>query len=209
MQLLIGVLDGHGTLGHEVAHFLATRMPAAVFQFINPTWQRSAAPSVGDGCCYDAAPPRWASGGGGSGGGGTATTWERHLAMLSEGGTTTTAWETRSGAALMPGRGAERCSGSDSDGGALECTRAAAAHAAPWERAFAAADAQLEGSGINTEESGSTCMLAHVKGRRLTTAWVGDSRAVLARRRRLGGGWLAVPLSDDHCPSRPDEQVGM
>jgi serine/threonine protein phosphatase PrpC len=110
---------------------------------------------------------------------------------------------------------------------------------------FAETDHMLIGSGINTLDSGSTALLCHIGPDSLTTAWVGDSRAVLGRRvaepkawdlrvrqqQRSssssssvwggssssssnssvngddGGRWQAIPLSDDHKPERPDEQV--
>jgi hypothetical protein len=108
---------------------------------------------------------------------------------------------------------------------------------------FAETDHMLTGSGINTLDSGSTAVLCHIGPDSVTTAWVGDSRAVLGRRisepkawdlrlrqqqqqqqRRSGssvrgdgrgssssdddgGSWQAIPLSDDHKPERPDEQV--
>jgi serine/threonine protein phosphatase PrpC len=106
---------------------------------------------------------------------------------------------------------------------------------------FAETDHMLTSSGINTLDSGSTALLCHVGPDRISTAWVGDSRAVLGRRvlepkawdLRLrqqqrssssssavtggssssgsgsneGGRWQAIPLSDDHKPERPDEQV--
>lgn len=76
--------------------------------------------------------------------------------------------------------------------------------------------------------SGSTALLCHVDPRSITTAWVGDSRAVLGRRRRLlqtrihhqqqqqqnsapqqqpQSSWEAIPLSMDHKPERRDESV--
>jgi serine/threonine protein phosphatase PrpC len=100
---------------------------------------------------------------------------------------------------------------------------------------FAETDHMLTGSGINTLDSGSTAVLCHIGPDSITTAWVGDSRAVLGRRLsepkawdlRLrqqqqrsssawngssssdseGARWQAIPLSDDHKPERPDEQV--
>jgi serine/threonine protein phosphatase PrpC len=104
--------------------------------------------------------------------------------------------------------------------------------------AFAETDHMLTGSGVNTMDSGSTALLCHIGPDSITTAWVGDSRAVLGRRLsepeawdlRLrqqqqrgssgwnggssssdseGGRWQAIPLSDDHKPERPDEQVRM
>jgi hypothetical protein len=51
--------------------------------------------------------------------------------------------------------------------------------------AFTATDWLLSGSGINVVDSGSTAILCHIGPRSITTAWVGDSRAVLGRRKQL------------------------
>jgi hypothetical protein len=96
---------------------------------------------------------------------------------------------------------------------------------------FLETDQQLTGSGINVLDSGSTALLCHIDHDKITTAWVGDSRAILGRRvsgsssstttnnNRTGhwqqqeqqqqqqGQWQVVQLSDDHKPERPDEQA--
>ncbi|GLC47518.1 hypothetical protein PLESTB_001763700 [Pleodorina starrii] len=46
-------------------------------------------------------------------------------------------------------------------------------------RAVASLDQQLEDSGIDVINSGTTAALAHVHGRNVTAAWVGDSRMLL------------------------------
>lgn len=101
---------------------------------------------------------------------------------------------------------------------------------------FAETDHMLTCSGVNVLDSGSTALVTHIGHDTLTTAWVGDSRAVLGRRlvdadkglkapkqhqqqwQQWGGGsgssssssqkWQVIQLSDDHKPERPDEQVG-
>ncbi|KAG2502248.1 hypothetical protein HYH03_000734 [Edaphochlamys debaryana] len=101
-------------------------------------------------------------------------------------------------------------------------------------RCVAALDEQLAGSGIDVVNSGSTAALAHVHGRRLTAAWVGDSRLLLGLPRggagagagRAGalasvtgagsgsagggggvpaGGWTVAWSSRDHKPEHPEE----
>lgn len=57
---------------------------------------------------------------------------------------------------------------------------------------------------INARLSGSTAVVCLLQGRRLTTAWVGDSRAVIVRR-EPGGGWRGVPLTLDHKPTAAAE----
>lgn len=71
-------------------------------------------------------------------------------------------------------------------------------------RAFAHADAELNaGGGVDIEYSGSTAVACVLRGRTLTTAWCGDSRAVLARE--VGGRMEAVSLTEDHKPDAPEE----
>ena len=57
---------------------------------------------------------------------------------------------------------------------------------------------------INARLSGSTAVVTLLQGRRLTTAHVGDSRAVLLRR-ELGGGWRGIALTQDHKPTSAGE----
>ena len=57
---------------------------------------------------------------------------------------------------------------------------------------------------VNARLSGSTAVVCLIQGLRLTTAWVGDSRAVLVRR-EPGGGWRGVPLTVDHKPTAAAE----
>ncbi|KAM3412948.1 hypothetical protein ACQJBY_004234 [Aegilops geniculata] len=79
-----------------------------------------------------------------------------------------------------------------------------------WKEALEASFARVDGEvvagagGDDGEESrsrtvGSTAVVAVVGRRRIVVANCGDSRAVLSR------GGVAVPLSTDHKPDRPDE----
>ncbi|XP_020098206.1 probable protein phosphatase 2C 8 [Ananas comosus] len=78
-----------------------------------------------------------------------------------------------------------------------------------WRAAMAASFARVDGevseaaegggSGAAEKTVGSTAVVAVVGARRIVVANCGDSRAVLSR------GGVAVPLSSDHKPDRPDE----
>ena len=54
--------------------------------------------------------------------------------------------------------------------------------------------------------SAALCAPSGPQGRRLTTAWVGDSRAVLARADARTGELRALPLTQDHKPTCPGER---
>jgi len=68
--------------------------------------------------------------------------------------------------------------------------------------AFLEVHASLRASNavVNARLSGSTAVVSLLQGRKLTTAWVGDSRAVLLRK-EVGGGWRGIPLTQDHKPN--------
>ncbi|KAL6615723.1 hypothetical protein ACP70R_037993 [Stipagrostis hirtigluma subsp. patula] len=78
---------------------------------------------------------------------------------------------------------------------------------AAWKEAMAACFARVDGEVGGADEDdgggehtvGSTAVVAVVGPRRIVVANCGDSRAVLSR------GGVAVPLSSDHKPERPDE----
>ncbi|KAF0919546.1 hypothetical protein E2562_029772 [Oryza meyeriana var. granulata] len=77
---------------------------------------------------------------------------------------------------------------------------------ARWKEAMAACFARVDGEVGGADEAdtgeqavGSTAVVAVVGPRRIVVANCGDSRAVLSR------GGVAVPLSSDHKPDRPDE----
>jgi hypothetical protein len=57
------------------------------------------------------------------------------------------------------------------------------------------------GSGINVQYSGSTAVVSMLQGRRLTTAWVGDSKAVLARQVGGAGPGRMLGCFVAACPS--------
>ncbi|CAI5492095.1 unnamed protein product [Closterium sp. Naga37s-1] len=70
-------------------------------------------------------------------------------------------------------------------------------------------DAALEETSFNCNISGTTAVVAHLYKQRLAVAWVGDSRAVLARRREGGerDDLMAVRLSADHKPNNDEERA--
>jgi serine/threonine protein phosphatase PrpC len=70
---------------------------------------------------------------------------------------------------------------------------------------FTEVDKSMGNSRIDCEFSGSTGVVSYLKGKTLTTAWVGDSRGVLGREGKKG--WEAVDLTYDHKPTNPDEKV--
>lgn len=69
---------------------------------------------------------------------------------------------------------------------------------------FLDADAAL-GKSVDCQYSGSTAVVSLLEGRRLTTAWVGDSRAVLVRQEQWGLRGLA--LTRDHKPTGTEERA--
>jgi serine/threonine protein phosphatase PrpC len=58
---------------------------------------------------------------------------------------------------------------------------------------------------INSRLSGSTAVVVLLQGRRVTTAWVGDSRAMLVRRQSLHSACQGIQLTQDHKPSSTAE----
>jgi serine/threonine protein phosphatase PrpC len=74
-------------------------------------------------------------------------------------------------------------------------------------KGFMEVDKALGSSRIDCEFSGSTAVVSFLSGKTLTTAWVGDSRGVLARINRNGGGYEAVSLTKDHKPTLAEEKA--
>ncbi|PNW88452.1 hypothetical protein CHLRE_01g030200v5 [Chlamydomonas reinhardtii] len=70
---------------------------------------------------------------------------------------------------------------------------------------FCEVDRSLGNSRIDCEFSGSTAVVSYLKGKTLTTAWVGDSRGVMGRETKKG--WEAVDLTNDHKPTAPEEKA--
>ncbi|GIL82012.1 hypothetical protein Vretimale_1575 [Volvox reticuliferus] len=70
---------------------------------------------------------------------------------------------------------------------------------------FCEVDRSLANSRIDCEFSGSTAVVSYLKGKTLTTAWVGDSRGVLGRESKRG--WEAIDLTTDHKPTAPEEKA--
>ncbi|PNH12405.1 putative protein phosphatase 2C 64 [Tetrabaena socialis] len=70
---------------------------------------------------------------------------------------------------------------------------------------FCEVDRSLGNSRIDCEFSGSTAVVSYLKGKTLTTAWVGDSRGVLGRESKKG--WEAIDLTNDHKPTTPEEKA--
>ena len=88
----------------------------------------------------------------------------------------------------------------------IQCMLRTALRMSSWLVGFLEVDKALGGSRIDCEFSGSTSVVSFLKGKTLTTAWVGDSRGVMGRTKK-GGGYEAVPLTKDHKPTAPEEKA--
>ena len=73
------------------------------------------------------------------------------------------------------------------------------------KKSFAVIQSDMNQCDIDTRCSGATCTLVALENGTLTIYNCGDSRAVLGRR-TANGSYVAVPLSHDHKPDRPDER---
>jgi serine/threonine protein phosphatase PrpC len=62
----------------------------------------------------------------------------------------------------------------------------------------------LHDASIDTEFSGSTCVMGIIRDKKLLVANIGDSRLILGRKRR-DGSYKAVEVSIDHKPDHPPE----
>jgi serine/threonine protein phosphatase PrpC len=77
-------------------------------------------------------------------------------------------------------------------------------HSRLWD-GFEATNKQLiRSSNIDCTLSGATLTASILLGTKLTTAWVGDSRALLARKE--GDSVKAYDLTVDHKPTLPEEK---
>lgn len=70
---------------------------------------------------------------------------------------------------------------------------------------FVEVDKSLGNSRIDCEFSGSTAVVSYLKGKTITTAWVGDSRGVMGRETKKG--WEAIDLTHDHKPTNAEEKA--
>jgi hypothetical protein len=77
-------------------------------------------------------------------------------------------------------------------------------HRRLWEGILATNKLLTNGSKIDCTLSGATLTASVLQGNKLTTAWVGDSRAMLARRE--GSGIKAYDITVDHKPTLPEER---
>lgn len=113
---------------------------------------------------------------------------------------------TAASASRTPRGASSSGSGNASSNGSSGGAAAAADTAAALSTTFLQLDARLAVEpGLSVQYSGSTAVVCMLQGRRLTTAWVGDSKAVLARQDPRGV--RAIPLTRDHKPNHPDERT--
>ncbi|GAQ79916.1 Protein phosphatase 2C family protein [Klebsormidium nitens] len=73
-----------------------------------------------------------------------------------------------------------------------------------FRQSFLSVDGNLDTS-VDCNVSGTTAVLAHIAGRKLTLAWVGDSRGVLCRS-NADGICEGLPLTIDHKPDSIGER---
>jgi len=71
-------------------------------------------------------------------------------------------------------------------------------------KAYLRTNQDISSSPLDVTFSGSTLVSVFLRGSSLWCANVGDSRAIVGRRK--GNNWVSVKLSDDHKPDRPDEE---
>lgn len=74
-----------------------------------------------------------------------------------------------------------------------------------WDTFSSTHAALASGANIDCTFSGATATVSVLRGRTLTTAWVGDSRAVLGRQEE--GAVRAYDLTNDHKPDLPEEHA--
>jgi hypothetical protein len=216
-EALVGVCDGHGGAGHLVAAWLAGQLPGLLLADSLAEAALVPATPVAAGCV-----PGDGSDGSSSAAQGLGTPSAGEPRGPAEG----LAWDLVA-AATTATASAAAASGGYTPGGAPLVSPVARgsllppawvapsalpaaepgsqrqAHAAPslssFSRCFRAADALLaSNSGLPVTDSGSTAVLVHIGPDTLTSAWVGDSRAVLGRRVQgapgHAGGARAAPV---------------
>lgn len=74
-----------------------------------------------------------------------------------------------------------------------------------WDTFSSVHAALATGVDVDCTFSGATATVSMLRGRKLTSAWVGDSRAVLGRRE--DGTVRAYDLTNDHKPDLPEEHA--
>eukprot|EP00892_Ulva_mutabilis_P005829 jgi/Ulvmu1/3618/UM017_0030.1 len=74
-----------------------------------------------------------------------------------------------------------------------------------WDMFSSVHAALASGAHVDCTFSGATATVSVLRGRTLTSAWVGDSRAVLGRREE--GAVRAYDLTNDHKPDLPEEHA--
>jgi hypothetical protein len=180
-------MDGHGSLGHDVSHWLATHLPALAYQFVggvaaagrDGAGDTAANACSGNGCGSseeDGRPTAAARSGGVAGSigsiGSSGSSW------LGATSTSRGAADGSWGEAGVPWEEAGSSRGEANIVSLRSLQR-------QWEQAFAAADQQLNGAGIETRDSGSTCTVAR--------EWA--PRVACAARAAGGPRWAApAPL---------------
>ncbi|KXZ42585.1 hypothetical protein GPECTOR_132g597 [Gonium pectorale] len=157
-QQLLAVCDGHGPEGHRVSAFVRANLPFTLLSALLENSNASASPSAASSSSPSSSPSSAPS-----------------ISDASRQGSST--------AEAAAGAGASGASGGNGGNGGAQ---------GPIQRALVSAvaslDAQLASSGIDVVDSGTTAALCYVAGRRLTAAWVGDSRLLLGLPAKGGGG---------------------
>lgn len=193
-QALLAALDGHGPHGHSVSGYLKRQLPLVLADHLGESSRGCKAANSGStaACCPCE---------------GTATA---NASFTSTASTACSVSGSATQRTCACGRTGSGSGGSrDSGGGAGSSSGGVAAlvdPAAALAATFLAVDRALpEEGGVNVQFSGSTAVVCLLRGRRLTTAWVGDSKAVLARQEPRG--CRAIPLTRDHKPGQAEERA--
>jgi hypothetical protein len=214
-EALVGVCDGHGGAGHLVAAWLAGQLPGLLL-----------ADSLAEAALMPASPAGCVAGDGSDDSSSSTKGCDTPAGAEPRGPAEGLAWDLVA-AATTANASAAAASGGYTPGGAPVVSPVARGSLLPpawvapsstppvaqgglplgptapslssFSRCFRAADALLSSnSGLPVTDSGSTAVLVHIGPDSLTSAWVGDSRAVLGRR-VLGstghaGGARAAPV---------------
>ncbi|GIM11802.1 hypothetical protein Vretimale_15262 [Volvox reticuliferus] len=176
-QQLLAVFDGHGPEGHRVSAFVKRNLP---YTLLTKLVEEDGARSGGAGVTSNLAQAGLRSN-------------DRSIAKQTLSISAAPPSARAAFAPSPPGPCSDAGGGTGTDGcGGGPLPRAL------W-RTVTSLDQQLEESGIDVINSGSTAALCHVHGRRLTAAWVGDSRMLLGLP--AGARTLAAAGEVQHEPS--------